>query len=863
MSKFWEAGSSSDEEGGEQPELEDGFSEEESEEEEGGEKPQEEQNYDWSSSEDSGAEDKKREVRSARVKRYEEMNKLLEKLRGWTKNQDWDKIWEDFQALSDWIKKAKNIISQDGVPGLYIEMLCTLEDLVNTTAKDKAGLKSMNKLKAKAFNAMKHQLPKHNQAYTALMKRWREDPSSFQVLEEKIKEKEGPKPTKKQKWGDTDSEDSDVEVTEKPKPVVQDKEDWVTVTRPTKVVKKQPEQIEWNDGLVMEKLREIQKSYGKKKTDAKQQIVSLHELYPHAQATQPKVEIYKQIIASMFGMTYTNLTKNMKRELWNDCLKRIKEMLKLITDDPSFKLSESVEGAADDSETIVLSMRAFVEQLDAEFTKSLQNIDPHTHEYVERLRDESSLLELCITVQRYYENLGDLKQAARMAMKRVEHIYYKLDTEREKLEEAHHGRKGDDKGDKAQQPDDLEQLCVLIYKHGDEILRTRAMLCHVFHHAIHDRYHHARDILLVTHIQDNVQQMDVTTQILYNRALAQLGLCAFRTGMITETFHCLSDLCSGKTREHLAQGVSTHGRYGDKNVEQEKLEKQRQIPYHMHLSLELLEAVHLISAMLIEVPNMAAHPFDKPKGMSRFRKLLDLFERQVFTGPPETTRDFVITAAKALSKGDWKKCEALLLNLPVWDLVHSVDQVKAMLRSKIQEAGLRTYLFTYSKHYNSLSFETLCQMFDLPHATANSIVSKMIFNDELHASLDQPTKTIVMHRVEPSKLQYLAIQYAERMGTFVENNELILDARTGCYGNKLDQAKPQKGDMRGRKPYGRGGFRQKGPYTPGQRSQQGGAGGSQGQDRGQQQRRQNWNQRSGGKDQNQDGYQRYIQRKAV
>lgn len=73
-----------------------------------------------------------------------------------------------------------------------------------------------------------------------------------------------------------------------------------------------------------------------------------------------------------------------------------------------------------------MNMRAFVEQMDTEFTKSLQNIDPHTHEYVERLRDEGSLLDLSTAVQQYYEQNDDLPQAARMAMKRIEHIYYKV-----------------------------------------------------------------------------------------------------------------------------------------------------------------------------------------------------------------------------------------------------------------------------------------------------------------------------------------------------------------------------------------------------------------------------------------------------
>ncbi|XP_078741891.1 eukaryotic translation initiation factor 3 subunit C-like [Lampetra fluviatilis] len=226
----------------------------------------------------------------------------------------------------------------------------------------------------------------------------------------------------------------------------------------------------------------------------------------------------------------------------------------------------------------------------------------------------------------------------------------------------------------------------------------------------------------------------------------------------------------------------------ERNQEQEKVEKRRQMPFHMHVNLELLECVYLVAAMLLEVPYMAAHEFDARRRMisKQFHHQLRVSERQPLLGPPESMREHVVAASKAMKMGDWKACRAYILNdkmnAKVWDLFPKVDKVRLMLVRKIQEESLRTYLFTYSSVYDSISMVTLGDMFELEAPVVHSVISKMIINEELMASLDQPTLTVVMHRTEPAPLQKLALQLAEKLGNLVDNNERVFDAKQGSFG---------------------------------------------------------------------------------
>ena len=44
-------------------------------------------------------------------------------------------------------------------------------------------------------------------------------------------------------------------------------------------------------------------------------------------------------------------------------------------------------------------------------------------------------------------------------------------------------------------------------------IRTRAMLCHIYHHALHDRWFQAHDLMLMSHLQEGITLADIPTQV--------------------------------------------------------------------------------------------------------------------------------------------------------------------------------------------------------------------------------------------------------------------------------------------------------------------------------------------------------------
>lgn len=127
---------------------------------------------------------------------------------------------------------------------------------------------------------------------------------------------------------------------------------------------------------------------------------------------------------------------------------------------------------------------------------------------------------------------------------------------------------------------------------------------------------------------------------------------------------------------------------------------------------------------------------------------------------------------------------------------------------RIQEEGLRTYLFTNSASYTTLYLPLLVATFSLPQKTVSAIISCMIYSEELSASLDHVTSLdgsgtkfpfVIFYRVELTRLQQLAQTVADKVSTMVETNEKALSGGTDGTGRRADADRKVGGEGDGKR----------------------------------------------------------------
>jgi translation initiation factor 3 subunit C len=171
-------------------------------------------------------------------------------------------------------------------------------------------------------------------------------------------------------------------------------------------------------------------------TDRAEQVKTLEKLLAVAATTYQRIRVILALMSARFD--YNPSATHMPIDIWSAAQKEFDHFVMILVKEPEYSVQEvvgeeydeSVERAPESEPGGVVRIRgsviSFIDRLDDEFTRSLQNIDPHGTEYIERLRDEKSLYQSICHAQCFFEKSNQEDPLARVISRRLEHIYSKV-----------------------------------------------------------------------------------------------------------------------------------------------------------------------------------------------------------------------------------------------------------------------------------------------------------------------------------------------------------------------------------------------------------------------------------------------------
>lgn len=161
----------------------------------------------------------------------------------------------------------------------------------------------------------------------------------------------------------------------------------------------------------------------------------MERLLEVAVTTYQRIRVLLALLSSRFDYN-SSVANHMPVELWLAAQKEVDQLVSIIAMNSGYAIQEATNDYDEmiertpTTENDVVRVRgsiiSFIDRLDDEFTKSLQNIDPHGTEYVERLKDEKLLYCTICHAQAFYENTQQNDALGRVIMRRLEHIYSKV-----------------------------------------------------------------------------------------------------------------------------------------------------------------------------------------------------------------------------------------------------------------------------------------------------------------------------------------------------------------------------------------------------------------------------------------------------
>jgi translation initiation factor 3 subunit C len=320
----------------------------------------------------------------------------------------------------------------------------------------------------------------------------------------------------------------------------------------------------------------------------------------------------------------------------------------------------------------------------------------------------------------------------------------------------------------------MQNLGKTVYAFGDENSKARALLCCVYHKSLFCDFYAARDLLFLSHLPENIAFTDIESQILYNRAIVQLGICAFHQGLIQESYDYHQDLFATKRlKELLAQG-SVELCYADNDLSFNKMDKKMQLPLHMHINLELVETLHLISCILLDAANLSQCG-RQAINCRHLQKILELNSHSTIFNHPDSMRNKIMAAIGTILQSDWSSTMSIINSLSCWSLLPLGRRSSTMniIEEKIKKVCLLNFILTYSTVFTSLSLYTVYKKFQLNRQETKGLINSLFMNKLVLGTHDQLSSTITFETKTVSQLNALLIDACNKIEIIIKLNNKV------------------------------------------------------------------------------------------
>ncbi|TIC71263.1 hypothetical protein E3Q02_00162 [Wallemia mellicola] len=378
------------------------------------------------SDESDSEEETKKVVKSAKDKRVEEMEAVIKTLDNASKISDWVAINTEFDKLTRLVIRLQTL--NEPIPAMFIKTLVSLDDDLKSDKGDTK--KKLNATNNRAMNGMRQKVKKSIRDWEKDVASYRENSEEFESKAAAISAAHAPgvAPTKPRAEKAAEAADAD-------------ELGFATIGKAGKAT----DEPTITPETLFRHLAGILEARGKKNTDRTEQVRTLERLLKVASTPYSRIRVLLALISSRFDYNATNQA-HIPPQSWIQARAEFDSLIDILISQPQYIVKEetveyedSVERkpqSADDIVEVRGSLVSFIERLDDEFTKTLQNSDPHSLEYVERLSAQKTLYQTTVKTQAYFELIKAELPVSRTVMRRLEHIYSKPDAVVEVLEKA-------------------------------------------------------------------------------------------------------------------------------------------------------------------------------------------------------------------------------------------------------------------------------------------------------------------------------------------------------------------------------------------------------------------------------------------